>query len=127
MPIQSSVGMLTSGIARAFATEQSKIGWLVPVGIQGVPSIIGLSLIFFTVESPRWLISKGREEDAVKALRKLRTQADVDAGLIELEVEAIHRAIEFDQTINNGTWRELFSGSYWRRAIVSHHIPPNKV
>lgn len=123
VPIQSSVGMLTSGVARAFATEQGKIGWLVPVSLQGIPSILGLVLIWFTVESPRWLLSKGRREEAVHALTKLRNKKDLQSGIIEAEIDALEQAIAYDATLNDGTWREVLSGPYWRRALVSLALP----
>ncbi|OCF39373.1 hypothetical protein I317_06858 [Kwoniella heveanensis CBS 569] len=119
VPLQSSVGMLTSGVARAFATTQGPVGWLVPISLQGIPSLVGLSLILFTVESPRWLISKGRHEEALTNLRRLRTQRDCDAGLPEMEVAALREAIEYSNSISQGSWKEVLSGTYWRRAVYA--------
>ncbi|WVQ65533.1 hypothetical protein V865_003192 [Kwoniella europaea PYCC6329] len=119
VPLQSSVGMLTSGVARAFANTQGKVGWIIPITLQGIPSLIGLSLIFFTVESPRWLLTKGREEEALHNLRRLRNQHDVDAGIPEAEIEAIKSAIAYSNSISQGSWMELFSGPYWRRTIYA--------
>ena len=36
--------------------------------MQGLPSVIQMALIYFAPESPRWLISKGRDEEAIKIL-----------------------------------------------------------
>jgi SP family sugar:H+ symporter-like MFS transporter len=45
----------------AFRFEMSRKGWLVPVGVQLIPPVLLLLSIPFCIESPRWLISKGRK------------------------------------------------------------------
>ena len=106
-------------MSQAYATETSAKGWLVPVGVQMIPAVISLGLVWFTVESPRWLISKGHTERALGALKRLRSKRDVDMGLCEAEIAALHRAIEYDQSVNQGSWLDLFRGSMWRRTIYA--------
>ena len=53
------------------ATSSSQ--WHIPVALQLAPGGILLLMVpFFTVESPRWLVSKGRSQDAQKALAWVR-------------------------------------------------------
>ncbi len=42
--------------------------WRVPSALQALPSVFQVLLVWFAPESPRWLISKGREEEALKTL-----------------------------------------------------------
>jgi hypothetical protein len=42
--------------------------------VQAVPSLLQLSFIWLVPESPRWLIAKGKEQEALKIL------ADVHAN-----------------------------------------------
>ena len=52
--------------------------WRLMLGILLVPSIIYFGLtIFFLPESPRWLVSKGRMNEAKKVLQRLRGREDV--------------------------------------------------
>ena len=37
-----------AGMSRAFATEQGKIGWIVPVAIQLLPALMILAMVPFT-------------------------------------------------------------------------------
>lgn len=57
-------------------------------------------------DGPRWLISKGRKDDAVNTLEKVRPEADVAAGHCRAEVEAIQEAI--NNQIEKGPWVDLF-------------------
>ena len=108
-----------AGMSRAFATETTKIGWQVPTGIQLVPAVILAITVWATPESPRWLLTKGRRAEAVKSLNRLRPRAEVEAGLTELEADAIAAAIEEAKQIGDGRWIDLFRGSYFRRSCVS--------
>lgn len=42
--------------------------WRLPSLLQGLPSIAQILLIWFAPESPRWLVSKGRDAQALKTL-----------------------------------------------------------
>jgi hypothetical protein len=42
--------------------------WRVPSALQGLPSVLQVFLIWFVPESPRYLVSKGKEEKALKTL-----------------------------------------------------------
>lgn len=48
----------------AFANELSPKGWMIPVGVQMIPPILLLLTVPFCIESPRWLVSKGRNVSA---------------------------------------------------------------
>jgi MFS family permease len=45
----------------AFRTETSHIGWIIPVAVQMLPPVLLLVSVPFCIESPRWLVSKGRK------------------------------------------------------------------
>merc|ERR1719341_1682341 len=63
-----------------------KDGWKYDFGLAGIPSIILLVGFFFCPDSPRWLVQVGREEEAKKALERLRNKGDaVDQELREIK------------------------------------------
>jgi MFS family permease len=54
-------------------SSKSDEQWRIPVAIQFIPvGLLVISLALFTVESPRWLLSKGKKEAATKSLTWLR-------------------------------------------------------
>ncbi|OAL23772.1 hypothetical protein AYO22_06091 [Fonsecaea multimorphosa] len=65
-------GLLASlvGFAGNFATNLS-VQWRVPIAIQIVPAVAMISGVFFLPFSPRWLIMKGRNEEAKVVLQRL--------------------------------------------------------
>lgn len=78
-------------------------GWQIPVSLQILmPTLIFLMLPLLP-ESPRWLLSRDRREDAVKSLRKLRKRATEEE--IQLEIAALSYAHANEQ---KGSWSEVF-------------------
>ncbi|CAK7199486.1 hypothetical protein SEUCBS139899_002166 [Sporothrix eucalyptigena] len=110
-----------SGMSRAFVNETGKRGWLIPCGMQLIPPTIILALVAFTVESPRWLLTKGRKEKALRNMEKLRQRKDVDSGFVAAEIDAIEEAIQLGYADENqGSWWTLFTDptNYGRRAWI---------
>jgi MFS transporter, SP family, sugar:H+ symporter len=64
-------------------------------------------------DSPRWLVSKDRSEDALKALSTLRRKEDVDSGLVELEIAALRE--EGRVVMTKDGWLALFNSKNRRR------------
>lgn len=50
-----------SSMSRAYSNETHKKGWIIPTAMQLIPAILLLIFVPFCIESPRWLISKGRK------------------------------------------------------------------
>jgi hypothetical protein len=46
----------------------SSWSWRIPSILQGIPSFLQIALVLFAPESPRWLVSKGRDQEALKTL-----------------------------------------------------------
>ncbi|CAK7222120.1 hypothetical protein SCUCBS95973_004733 [Sporothrix curviconia] len=111
-----------SGMSRAFVNETGKRGWLIPCGMQLIPPVIILALVAFTVESPRWLLLKGRKDKALHNMERLRQRSDVDSGYVAAEVDAIEEAIRlgYEGKENGASWWTLFTDptNYGRRAWI---------
>nr|GEX22281.1 monosaccharide-sensing protein 2-like [Tanacetum cinerariifolium] len=63
--------------------------WRLMLGVLSIPSLAYFFLtIFFLPESPRWLVSKGRMQEAKQVLQRLRGKEDV-SGEMALLVEGL--------------------------------------
>jgi hypothetical protein len=70
-------------------------------------------------ESPRWLISKGRNEQAKKILAYVHAQGDEDDELVNVEYEEIQQTIALEKELENNSWSELWSTKGMRhRSII---------
>ncbi len=65
----------------AFVTEV----WRAMLGMEALPAILFLAVVFFIPESPRWLLVRGRQQSAVRILEKINNSlqsAQAEAGEI---------------------------------------------
>lgn len=69
-------------------------------------------------ESPRWLLSKGRVDDAKRALNRLRRKQDVADGTTEAELEALQTALQESNESTFASPVKLLSGNNPRRLFV---------
>ncbi|GAB4828457.1 Monosaccharide-sensing protein 2 [Ancistrocladus abbreviatus] len=68
---------------------ESSPSWRLMLGVLSIPSLIYVVVtIFFLPESPRWLVSKGKMQEAKKVLQRLRGVEDV-SGEMALLVEGL--------------------------------------
>ncbi len=106
------VGLVGAGlIARALVPVY---GWQAMFVVGLVPAAVLIPLRFFMRESPRWLASKGRYEEADRIVRNLERSA-IAAGH-ELAMPEPMRAKPEAQARSD--WRELFQGIYRRRTLT---------
>ena len=99
----------------------SSWAWRLPSALQGLPSVIQVALIFFAPESPRWLVSKGREAQALKTLAYYHADGNERDPLVQYEFEEIKTAIDFDRNVAaNVGWKSLFTktGNLKRLRII---------
>ncbi|KFY71215.1 hypothetical protein V499_08577 [Pseudogymnoascus sp. VKM F-103] len=93
--------------------------WRIPSLLQMLPSMIQLSAIWFLPESPRWLISHDRGEEAMAALKRYHGDGE-ETELVKLEYEEICAAIHMEKASGNTTWKSMVStkGNRYRMFIV---------
>jgi len=66
-------------------------------------------------ESPRWLISKGREQEALDVLIYYHGKGDPHDPLVLYEFEEMKKAIQEEQSSGVGSWKSLFATKGMRR------------
>lgn len=88
---------------------QSTKQWRVPVAIQLIPGGMMLVGLFFLKESPRWLMEKGRHEEALVSLSYIRNEPEDSESVLQ-EISEIRAALEEEMAATEGvTWKEAIS------------------
>jgi MFS family permease len=100
---------VVDGIAEHLSNKGA-IVWRLPFGFQIVPNAIMLFGLFTVKESPRWLVSKDRNEEALKNLAYLRKRSTEDPEVIE-ELAEIQAALAEEREARAGLGlKEAFLG-----------------
>jgi len=106
------VGLMFAGIAGYFLVPI--YGWKAMFVVGLIPSVITIPLRWFMPESPRWLASKGRMEEA-DAVVKLLEDSATRRGVVL--AKPVVRPIDPRATARSD-WRELFKGIYLKRTLT---------
>ncbi|CDO68657.1 hypothetical protein BN946_scf184790.g6 [Trametes cinnabarina] len=114
-----SGNIVASWTAYGTSRIQNNWSWRIPSLLQGIPSVFQFFLIFLVPESPRFLISKGKEAQALRTLAYYHADGDDQDPLVQYEFEEIKAAIKLDQeTQKNVGWKALFATKGNRRRML---------
>ncbi|RFU33770.1 hypothetical protein B7463_g2584, partial [Scytalidium lignicola] len=92
--------------------------WRIPTVIQAFPSVIQLMAIWLVPESPRYLITKGKNEKALSILAKVHARGDVNAELIQIEYREINETLKLEKELEGNAWLELFKTPGNRHRVI---------
>ena len=96
--------------------------WRVPVAIQLIPGGLMLIGLFFLTESPRWLVKKGRHEEALKSLAYIRNEPNTSPDVVH-EMAEIRAAVEEELHLTEGvTWKECIAPGVRMRFVTAFVI-----
>jgi len=91
--------------------------WRTPSMVQALPSLLQISMIWFVPESPRWLISKGRNEKALDILAKYHGHGDENDEVVQIEYQEIKQTLALEEQFEGNAWSEL-----WRTPGNRHRL-----
>ncbi|EXJ87479.1 hypothetical protein A1O3_04439 [Capronia epimyces CBS 606.96] len=86
----------------------SNWSWRIPSILQATIPLIQLVGIWWIPESPRWLIAKGKHEQARKILEKHHAGGDQTSALVDFEMREIEASIRLEaQTLSETSYLDL--------------------
>ena len=102
-----TIGICLSYVVDYFFALSGEWRWMLGMGV--VPGILLLLGMLYLPDSPRWIVSQGREEEAKKILMKLRSservvEKEIAAIKVTLKQEATHWKIVLSKTVRPVLW-----------------------
>jgi MFS transporter, SP family, arabinose:H+ symporter len=85
------LGILAAYLSNYFLNDTGLFAWRWMIGVGAFPALVYVILILFVPESPRWLVLKGRMQEAARVLHMVDPGADIDAFAQEVRGEAVTR------------------------------------
>jgi MFS family permease len=119
------VGSITAtGVVYATSQYKTTMAWRLPLALQVIPPSLVFLGCFFIPESPRWLASRDRMDEAAKIIYKYHGGEDNELAKLEVREVALHVKLCKPQTPGEyirGLWdyRELFNShsARWRYVL----------
>ena len=81
------LGILMAFLSNYLLNDVGENSWRWMMGVQAIPSIIYVLLIISIPKSPRWLLSKFKNEEARKVLQIMGQEADYENMKREIEID----------------------------------------
>ncbi|ELQ40615.1 hexose transporter protein [Pyricularia oryzae Y34] len=95
--------------------------WRIPCIIQGLPSLIQLTFIYWVPESPRYLIAKDKHDQALAMLAKYHGNGDAQHPTVQFEYHEIKETLKLELEHKNASKYSEFlrtKGNRYRLAIL---------
>lgn len=112
-------GTVAAWVVFASRTYSSSWAWRLPSILQALVPIIGLPGFLLAPESPRWLVSVGREDEAQAIIAQYHAAGDASSPLVHYEMQEIISTIRAEQEANkNGSYLEMVQTPGNRRRLM---------
>ena len=82
------LGILIAFLSNYLLRNVGENAWRWMIGVEAFPVLIYTLLIFTVPKSPRWLISKNRNEEAKKVLDLINPDGDAEKLMLEIKIES---------------------------------------
>ena len=92
-----------SDLAWVEALRLGDWNWRWMLGVEALPAVIYFVALFSVPESPRWLLMRGREDEARETLQRVGGKAQAEA-----DIAAVKASLHEEQTTERAALRELF-------------------
>jgi MFS transporter, putative metabolite:H+ symporter len=105
------LGLMATGQIGAWIVPS--FGWNSIFFLGGIPGLLITFLVARLPESPRWLISHGRLEEAEAIVKQIESSTDR-----RVAVTAASTSAPSESLLQRGKWSELLSNVYWGRTLI---------
>ncbi|EJT72166.1 high-affinity glucose transporter [Gaeumannomyces tritici R3-111a-1] len=98
--------LVASGVCYGTQRLDSTWAWRIPSLLQALPMVLCIAILLFVPESPRWLISRDRADEAMAVLSIVNAG---DGAAVQVQYREIHDTIRLERERGLGLRRAVFS------------------
>ena len=95
-PVAGTISTTFIEFGLSYVPGNPNYSWQIPMGLQGVPSVVVLCTCWLIPESPRWYIGRGNQERALELLTKYHGEGDPANGFVQLEMRQMVDSIDLN-------------------------------
>ncbi|KAI1505987.1 guanine deaminase [Biscogniauxia marginata] len=110
--------LLAAGICFGTNSIANNYAWKIPSWLQMCPSLVQISMIFFIPESPRWLVTQDRNEEAFDILAKYHAEGDRESEFAKAEFAQLQTTINIELEHSKRSYMDLIATSGMRRRML---------
>ncbi|KAF8556794.1 MFS general substrate transporter [Imleria badia] len=110
--------VVAAGVTLGTFSMTSNWGWRIPSLLQVFPSLLQVYFIWFLPESPRWLVSRGRGNEAFDILVKYHAEGDETSEFVKAEYTQIEETLEAELKIAQMNQKEVLSTPGMRKRMI---------
>jgi sugar porter (SP) family MFS transporter len=99
--------IIAAGVTLGTYNRPDNWAWRIPSLLQILPSLLQLTFIWFIPESPRWLVSRDRSDEAFDILVKYHAEGDRESALVRAEFAEIQTTVRHELENSKRRWVEL--------------------
>ena len=107
--------VIAAAVTFASFYKKGDWSWRVCSLVQVIPTAIQWSLVMFGPESPRWLMSRGREAEAFDILVKYHGNGDPKSSMVLYEFEEMKKSVVEERENQKYGWTHLFKTKGMRK------------
>jgi len=110
--------ILAAAIAIRTVDIDGDWSWRLPSLLQICPSLLQICTVFMLPESPRWLVSQDREDEAFAVLTKYHAEGDANSAIVQAEMAQIRSTIKLEMEHSKMSWVDMFRSAGMRRRVL---------
>ena len=113
------IGSIT-GAGITFGTQhiRGNWSWRIPSLLQMAPSLLQICFVFFLPESPRFLMSKDRHEEASQILVRYHAEGNAESEFVKAEIAEVKTTIALELENSKRSWLDMFRTAGMRRRVL---------
>ncbi|CAN9087296.1 unnamed protein product [Alternaria alternata] len=110
--------LIAAGVSYGTQSLKDDWAWRIPSLLQAAPSLLQIVFIFMIPESPRFLISKDRREEAYRTLITYHAEGDSSSHFAAAEMAQIEHTIRIELEHSKRSWREMIAIPGLRKRVI---------